>query len=234
MCDISQLDNYLYYLFSVSKSTKCDIHDLIIGTKSPIKMKTIKKQKKYDMKTVQVPSFLYSGEDKMFPKETVSSNRINLVDSSSMLSSMNINKPRVEIVASNSKNSLFTHSTFGVPSIIVRNLKMFPMMRNQKVDLEDKKADTPNDNKILRITSTGQEFTKFPSVSKILQTSMSEEAKEALEKWKQKKIEELGLEGFQKFNQGKYCRLISQLVFYKQTINKKRTFSTIGSRKTVS
>lgn len=198
---LSHTDNYLFTYFSVSKSVKTDIHDIITGTKS-LKMKAIKKPKKFDMKKMEVPSFLYNVEDNTFSKKTISSSRIDLMNASNMLSSINIKKPQAEIVASNTKNSLFGHSNFVVPSIIVRNLKTFPMMRNQKVDLEDKKADIPNDNKILRITSAGEEYTKLPSVTKILATSMSEEAKAALEKWKQTKIEELGLEGFEKFNRG--------------------------------
>ncbi|XP_077290993.1 mitochondrial genome maintenance exonuclease 1-like [Arctopsyche grandis] len=137
--------------------------------------------------------------DKIFSK----TNRTKFAEKTNTHSVCNptqLNKPRVEILASNSKNSLFTHPNVGVPSIIIRNFKMFPMMSNQKVDLVDKKPEAVNEDKIIRVTSSGTQFMNFPSVTRVLDQTMSEESRAALEKWKQEKIEELGLEGFEKFN----------------------------------
>lgn len=44
----------------------------------------------------------------------------------------------------------------------------------------------------------------LPSVTNILNSTMSEKSKAALEAWKKNKIEELGEDGFNEYNKGKF------------------------------
>lgn len=114
----------------------------------------------------------------------------------------NNKKHPVEIVSSNIKNGILSASNFAVPSIIARNLRLFPMMSNQKANVADSSSEEVQEEKILQVRSTSIEHNKLPSVTKILENTMSPESREALEKWRQEKIAELGPEEFEKFYQG--------------------------------
>jgi len=54
----------------------------------------------------------------------------------------------------------------------------------------------------------------IPSVTNILNTTMSEKSKAALENWKKSMIEKLGEDGFNKYSRGKICVLKKQLNFF--------------------
>jgi len=53
----------------------------------------------------------------------------------------------------------------------------------------------------------------IPSVTNILNTTMSEKSKAALENWKKSMIEKLGDDGFNKYSRGNICVLRKQLNF---------------------
>ncbi|CAG9583378.1 unnamed protein product [Danaus chrysippus] len=57
-----------------------------------------------------------------------------------------------------------------------------------------------SDDKIIQIKQHQNDFTKqFPSVTLILNKTMTEESRKALDKWKQERIAEMGLEEFNRF-----------------------------------
>lgn len=60
-----------------------------------------------------------------------------------------------------------------------------------------------SEDKILQIRQHRNDFTQqFPSVTLILNKTMTEESRTALEKWKQDRIAEMGPEEFERFYQG--------------------------------
>ncbi|CAF4831137.1 unnamed protein product [Pieris macdunnoughi] len=59
-----------------------------------------------------------------------------------------------------------------------------------------------SEDKILQIRQHQNDYTKqFPSVTLILNKTMTEESRKALEKWKKERIEEMGLEEFNRYNE---------------------------------
>lgn len=54
----------------------------------------------------------------------------------------------------------------------------------------------------------------IPSVTNILNITMSEKSKAALENWKKSMIEKLGEDGFNKYSKGNICVLKKQLNFF--------------------
>jgi len=54
----------------------------------------------------------------------------------------------------------------------------------------------------------------MPSVTNILNTTMSEKSKAALENWKNSMIEKLGEDGFNKYSRGNICVLKKQLICF--------------------
>lgn len=54
----------------------------------------------------------------------------------------------------------------------------------------------------------------LPSVTNILNTTMSEKSKAALENWKKSMIEKMGEDGFNKYSRGNICFLEKQLNFF--------------------
>ncbi|XP_066583214.1 mitochondrial genome maintenance exonuclease 1-like [Prorops nasuta] len=81
-------------------------------------------------------------------------------------------------------------------SIIVKNLETFPLLG--RVDKPIVK-DHENSNIISISYDNFKECTNFPSVSKILQQTMSSQSKLALERWKSGMIKKLGLQGFEDY-----------------------------------
>lgn len=62
-----------------------------------------------------------------------------------------------------------------------------------------------SEDKILQIKPHRNDFAKqFPSVTLILNKTMTEESAKALEKWKQERIAEMGLEEFNRFYEGEF------------------------------
>lgn len=60
-----------------------------------------------------------------------------------------------------------------------------------------------SEDKILQIKQHRNDFTQqYPSVTLILNKTMTEDSRTALEKWKQERIAELGQEEFERFYQG--------------------------------
>lgn len=62
----------------------------------------------------------------------------------------------------------------------------------------------PSEDKILQIKHHRNDYAEqYPSVTLILNKTMTEESRLALEKWKQERIAEMGVEEFNRFYQGK-------------------------------
>lgn len=60
-----------------------------------------------------------------------------------------------------------------------------------------------SEDKILQIKQHHNDFAKqYPSVTLILNKTMTEDSAKALEKWKQERIAEMGLEEFNRFYEG--------------------------------
>ncbi|XP_072756332.1 mitochondrial genome maintenance exonuclease 1 [Anoplolepis gracilipes] len=78
-----------------------------------------------------------------------------------------------------------------LPDIIIKNLPSFPIMGSKQKSLAHL-------TEVLSISGQDDpETIKFPSVTKILTQTMPLESKLALEAWKKRMIEKLGLEGFE-------------------------------------
>lgn len=90
-----------------------------------------------------------------------------------------------------------------LPEALINYLPQYPLFRQEKkTDFDDVKKDDP---KIMTISSREDKAcAHYPSVTNILSATMSEEAKLVLEKWKLRMIEELGMEGFEKYKSGEY------------------------------
>lgn len=80
-----------------------------------------------------------------------------------------------------------------LPDAVINQLTSFPMIRKSKNKEKDAEA--------YDIVSM-QKRHHLPSVSKILNATMSEGARMALQKWRSNLIEQLGEEGFLRYNQG--------------------------------
>lgn len=97
--------------------------------------------------------------------------------------------------------------------------KMPKETKERKVDVDQKpelvkgnvlfpcKINSCEKSEIMRLSSrANKESAKLPSVTAILNATMSEEARKALEIWEKKMIEKLGIEGFKVYKAGNYDR----------------------------
>lgn len=88
-------------------------------------------------------------------------------------------------------------SVLELPDVIIRNIPNFPLL-NESKDIEQM---TPVVS-ILNMSSSSKQFDTrkdgllYPSVSKVLNATMSDSSRAALKRWRQKMISELGEEGF--------------------------------------
>lgn len=91
-----------------------------------------------------------------------------------------------------------------LPDIILRNIETFPLKNNTKKMIDKSNEDKHIYNFQLKENKKliSKNIYAFPSVTRILNQTLSEKSKEALEKWKQDKIQQLGLEGFEIYYQG--------------------------------
>lgn len=83
-----------------------------------------------------------------------------------------------------------------LPDSVIHNITSFPMLNLNKI--EPIESSTNINNEVLW---------KYPSVSKVLNATMSEGSRAALARWRSKLIEQLGEEGFNKYYRGMYIRL---------------------------
>lgn len=96
-------------------------------------------------------------------------------------------------------------SILELPDVIIRNIPNFPLL-NESKDIEQ---ITPAGSIVNMSLSTKQFDTRkdclaYPSVSKILNATMSDSSRAALKRWRQKMISELGEEGFQDHYRGMF------------------------------
>jgi hypothetical protein len=84
-----------------------------------------------------------------------------------------------------------------LPDVIIRNIPTFPLLNENKHTEWMAPAES-----ILSISLNNEEVKKrkdyllYPSVSKVLNATMSDSSRAALKRWRQKMISELGEEGF--------------------------------------
>jgi hypothetical protein len=88
-------------------------------------------------------------------------------------------------------------SILELPDVIIRNIPNFPLLNESK----DVERMTPAGSILSMSSSTKlfdarKECLLYPSVSKILNATMSDSSRAALKRWRQKMIAELGEEGF--------------------------------------
>lgn len=87
-------------------------------------------------------------------------------------------------------------SILELPDVIIRNIPNFPLL-NESKDVEQIPAGS-----ILNMSLSSKQFDtrkdclSYPSVSKILNATMSDSSRAALKRWRHKMISELGEEGF--------------------------------------
>lgn len=110
-----------------------------------------------------------------------------------------------EVALSNSNESdsestttkYMSSSVKKLPDIVIKNLPSFP------ITMGNKQETSTQSTEILSISGRDDlETIKFPSVTKILTQSMSQESKLALEAWKERMIQKLGQEGFEMHQKG--------------------------------
>lgn len=106
-----------------------------------------------------------------------------------------------------------------LPHIIIRNITSFPLWNEEKKeDLVLSAGDAP-----LNFPRDNKEFLSYPSVTRILNATMSDASRTALEKWKKKLVAELGEEGFEEFHRGKqslrvYNCVLSDTAFFNSAL----------------
>jgi hypothetical protein len=84
-----------------------------------------------------------------------------------------------------------------LPDVIVRNIPTFPLLNESKCTESIMPAESisntlPNTKQV----ANRKDCLLYPSVSKILNATMSDSSRAALKRWRQKMISELGEEGF--------------------------------------
>lgn len=84
-----------------------------------------------------------------------------------------------------------------LPDVIVRNIPTFPLLNESKNKESTMPAECAwNILPHAKHVSNRKDYLLYPSVSKILNATMSDSSRVALKRWRQKMISELGEEGF--------------------------------------
>lgn len=117
----------------------------------------------------------------------------------------------LQALESNREMSSFLHvdnaKFSSAPSVIdVEMIENFPLGKTDVpgVPLKTNINVSNTSDSILTIGMFDGGYQRLPSVSKILEATMSEENRRILEKWKAKMIKELGEEGFEEYKKGEY------------------------------
>lgn len=94
-----------------------------------------------------------------------------------------------------------------VPSVIdTAMIENFPLERTDMQGVHQKTpVDVVDTSNIFTIGMFDGGYQKLPSVSKILEATMSEENRRVLERWKAKMIKQLGEEGFKEYRNSEYA-----------------------------
>ncbi|XP_063217620.1 mitochondrial genome maintenance exonuclease 1-like [Bacillus rossius redtenbacheri] len=88
---------------------------------------------------------------------------------------------------------------FQLPEIIVRNIPFFPLQNDKKQVQEPSEKQLFGDILTVSHSEVDKESLVYPSVSKVLNATMSESSRIALMRWRQKMIAELGQDEFLKY-----------------------------------
>jgi hypothetical protein len=84
-----------------------------------------------------------------------------------------------------------------LPDVIVRNIPTFPLLNESKCTESVMPAESiSNTLPSTKQVANRKDYLLYPSVSKILNATMSDSSRAALKRWRQKMISELGEEGF--------------------------------------
>lgn len=84
-----------------------------------------------------------------------------------------------------------------LPDVIVRNIPTFPLLNESKCTESAMPAESiSNTLPSTKQVANRKDYLLYPSVSKILNATMSDSSRAALKRWRQKMISELGEEGF--------------------------------------
>lgn len=123
--------------------------------------------------------------------ETISQSK--LVDNIDSHDNISLSDPKATDIENATAKRSVSEKFF---DIVIKNIPSFPIMGNKRessAELTDVLSiSVKNDLKTIR----------FPSVTRILTHTMSPESKQALEMWKERMIEKLGQEGFDKYQRG--------------------------------
>lgn len=98
-----------------------------------------------------------------------------------------------------------TSSQLKLPTVVIRNMTRFAMLHKEKNVLKESHPVQDILTIVEEKTRGPRQRTEltYPSVSKILNATMSDGSRAALKRWREKMISELGEEGFLKFYRGK-------------------------------
>nr|CAD7441340.1 unnamed protein product [Timema bartmani] len=109
---------------------------------------------------------------------------------------------------------------FILPDIFIRNIPSFPLTNTNKKPT--KCLHTTNN--IMNLSSDSKDYLRYPSVSKILNATMSESAQAALDRWRNKMIAQLGEEGFLEYHKG----LLSKGSLFHSTVHSHLSGATVA------
>jgi hypothetical protein len=97
--------------------------------------------------------------------------------------------------------------------VIIQKLLEFPIHQEYKTVNDDWTADS----KIISLSPFENTlYSKYPSVTKVLSATMSEEGKAVLERWKIRMIEKMGLRGFEIYQAGACTFVFKSICTYQE------------------
>nr|CAD7199285.1 unnamed protein product [Timema douglasi] len=109
---------------------------------------------------------------------------------------------------------------FILPDIFIRNIPSFPLTNANKKPTKCLHAT----NNIMNLSSDSKDYLRYPSVSKILNDTMSKSAQAALDRWRNKMIAQLGEEGFLEYHKG----LLSKGSLFHSTVHSYLSGATVA------
>ncbi|XP_054262897.1 mitochondrial genome maintenance exonuclease 1-like [Macrosteles quadrilineatus] len=109
-------------------------------------------------------------------------------------------------IPSKSELPKLTTDEFIFKSAIPLNEENYPLSNPEKCQLFSQECAVKNVYNYTFSDSAVKSFMKFPSVSKIIEDTMSDRNKQILDRWRQNMIKELGEDGFRKQNEASKAR----------------------------
>lgn len=145
---------------------------------------------------------------KKIKRKNDTNNVKKLVDKSFKLNDENVDKSNITnttTVKENNENLLTNNEGVFINKlgISLNDILNFPISSSSKDD-----TDNWNSNEILKLTPQNSSDYSLPGVTRVLNETMSDQAKLMLARWKEKMIKELGEDGFNRYHQGKLYILL--------------------------